>query len=101
MDDPSLLEGEEGDMADGTVTLSEIVEGREVSLAEEQVWALCRECCLTLEYVHNTEDLFQSLVITPDTVAFDREGNVCFLDLDAGKDRPANGLKVVFCKYHV
>ena len=70
---------------DETVTLSEIVSGREVTLGEEELWALCRECCLTLEFVHSTEELFQSLVITPETVAFDREGNVCFLDLDAGE----------------
>ncbi|XP_076460857.1 uncharacterized protein LOC143293637 isoform X2 [Babylonia areolata] len=69
--------------SDETVTLSEIVTGREVTLREEEIWALCRECCLTLEFVHSTQELFQSLVITPETVAFDRDGNVCFLDLDA------------------
>ena len=85
------MEEEEGDAiyssdveGDETVTLSEIVAGREMTLGEEELWALCRECCLTLEFVHSTQELFQSLVITPETVAFDREGNVCFLDLDAG-----------------
>jgi hypothetical protein len=76
--------------ADETVTLSEIVGGREVSLSEEELWALCRECCLTLEFVHSTQELFQSLVITPETVAFDRDGNVCFLDLDAGESLLVN-----------
>ena len=46
---------------------------------------MCRECCLTLEYVHDCHDLFQSLCISPETVAFDPEGNVCFLDLDMGE----------------
>ncbi|KAL8607917.1 hypothetical protein ACOMHN_005472 [Nucella lapillus] len=72
--------------SDETVTLSEIVMGREVTLREEEVWALCRECCLTLEFVHSTQELFQSLVITPETVAFDRDGNVCFLDMDTDPD---------------
>ncbi|KAK7109186.1 uncharacterized protein [Littorina saxatilis] len=79
-EEDAVYNSEEGDE---TVTLSEIVSGREVILREEELWALCRECCLTLEFVHSTQELFQSLVITPETVAFDREGNVCFLDLDA------------------
>jgi hypothetical protein len=32
----------------------------------------------------------RSLVITPETVAFDRDGNVCFLDLDAGESLLVN-----------
>ena len=87
MDEEEIGDAVYGSDAEGdeTVTLSEIVAGREVALGEEELWALCRECCLTLEFVHSTQELFQSLVITPETVAFDREGNVCFLDLDAGQ----------------
>ncbi|XP_050395691.2 uncharacterized protein LOC126814532 isoform X2 [Patella vulgata] len=71
-----LYEGDE------TVTLSEILSLRDAYLNEEELWALCRECCLTLEYVRNSQDMFQSLCITPETVAFDQSGNVCFLDLE-------------------
>lgn len=68
-----------------TVSLHEVLASRSLFLEEREFWALCRECCLTLEYVHDCHDLFQSLCISPDTVAFDPEGNVCFLDLDMGE----------------
>ena len=70
---------------EGTVTLSEVISHSGKSLVEEELYALCLECCLTLEYVYSTPELFQSLIITPDTVAFDQEGNVCFLDLEDGE----------------
>lgn len=76
---PALNEGDEA------VSLSDILAARDSSLVEEELWALCRECCLVLEVVNNSPDMFQTLCITPDTVAFDSAGNVCFLDLDAGK----------------
>ncbi|XP_012936876.1 uncharacterized protein LOC101848743 [Aplysia californica] len=69
-----------GEMA--TASLSEVLATRGRFLEEQELWALCRECCLTLEYVNDCHDLFQTLCISPDTVAFDPEGNVCFLDLD-------------------
>ncbi|CAL1544315.1 unnamed protein product [Lymnaea stagnalis] len=69
-----------------TASLSEVLASRSRFLEEIELWALCRECCLTLEYVHDCADLFQSLCISPDTVAFDPEGNVCFLDLDMEPD---------------
>ncbi|KAJ8316890.1 hypothetical protein KUTeg_004794 [Tegillarca granosa] len=74
---PALNEGDEA------VSLSDILAARDSSLVEEELWALCRECCLVLEVVNNSPDMFQTLCITPDTVAFDSAGNVCFLDLDA------------------
>ncbi|XP_069140951.1 kinase non-catalytic C-lobe domain-containing protein 1-like [Argopecten irradians] len=67
--------------ADEAVNLADILAGRDSSLVEEELWALCRECCLVLEVVNCTPDMFQTLCITPDTVAFDNAGNVCFLDL--------------------
>ncbi|XP_059174444.1 kinase non-catalytic C-lobe domain-containing protein 1-like [Physella acuta] len=69
-----------------TASLSEVMASRNHYLHETELWALCRECCLTLEYVHDCVDLFMSLCISPDTVAFDPEGNVCFLDLDMEPD---------------
>ena len=70
-----------------TASLAEVLVTRGRFLQEVELWALCRECCLTLEYVHDCHDLFQTLGISPDTVAFDPEGNVCFLDLDIGKNK--------------
>ncbi|RUS91943.1 hypothetical protein EGW08_000345 [Elysia chlorotica] len=74
-------EGDDGDEMT-TASLAEVLASRGRFLEELELWALCRECCLTLEYVHDCHDLFQSLCISPDTVAFDPDGNVCFLDLD-------------------
>lgn len=71
--------------ADEAVNLSDILAARDSSLTEDELWGLCRECCLVLEVVNCTPEMFQSLCITPDTVAFDNTGNVCFLDLGSGK----------------
>ena len=37
-----------------------------------------------LQGVHSSSDMFQTLCVTPDSVAFDCCGTVCFLDLAAG-----------------
>ena len=71
--------------ADETISLSDVLVTRDSCLPEDELWALCRECCLVLEVVNNSPDMFQTLCVTPDTVAFDQVGNVCFLDLDVGK----------------
>ncbi|KAK3589437.1 hypothetical protein CHS0354_020772 [Potamilus streckersoni] len=76
MDLPSLNEGDE------TISLADILVARDSCLTEDELWALCRECCLVLEVVNNSPEMFQTLCVTPDTVAFDQMGNVCFLDLD-------------------
>ncbi|KAL3864884.1 hypothetical protein ACJMK2_006531 [Sinanodonta woodiana] len=76
MDLPALNEGDE------TVSLADILVARDSCLTEDELWALCRECCLVLEVVNNSPEMFQTLCVTPDTVAFDQMGNVCFLDLD-------------------
>ena len=70
---------------DETVSLSDVLIARDACLQEDELWALCRECCLVLEVVNNSPDQFQTLCVTPDTVAFDQVGNVCFLDLDTGE----------------
>lgn len=79
MDLPPLNEGDEA------VNLADLLSVRDSCLTEEELWALCRECCLVLEVVNNSPDMFQTLCITPETVAFDHMGNVCFLDLDVGE----------------
>ncbi|XP_052771824.1 kinase non-catalytic C-lobe domain-containing protein 1-like isoform X3 [Mya arenaria] len=74
---------DEGDIqGDETISLSDVLVARDSCLPEDELWALCRECCLVLEVVNNSPDSFQTLCVTPDTVAFDQVGNVCFLDLD-------------------
>lgn len=69
---------------DETISLSDVLSSRDFSLSEEELWALCRECCLVLDVVKCSPEMFQTLCITPDTVAFDGSGNVCFLDLETG-----------------
>ncbi|XP_061194832.1 kinase non-catalytic C-lobe domain-containing protein 1-like [Saccostrea echinata] len=78
-DDEELPPLNEGDEA---ISLYDILVERDKCLSEEELWALCRECCLVLEVVNNSPEMFQTLCVTPDTVAFDGAGNVCFLDLD-------------------
>ncbi|XP_064601889.1 kinase non-catalytic C-lobe domain-containing protein 1-like isoform X2 [Liolophura sinensis] len=71
-----------------TVPLSEILAVRDKCLHEEELWALCRECCLLLEYVQDSEEMFQAVSITPETIGFDSQGNLCFLYLDSTDPEP-------------
>ncbi|XP_041369911.1 kinase non-catalytic C-lobe domain-containing protein 1-like [Gigantopelta aegis] len=71
---------------DETVSLVEVLAARDGYLSEEELWAFCRECCLTLEYIEGSRDLCQSLCLSPETLAFDSTGSVCFLDLDIDPD---------------
>nr|KAI8756211.1 kinase non-catalytic C-lobe domain-containing protein 1-like [Biomphalaria glabrata] len=82
--DELVMEAQADDTS--TVSLSDVLSSRNCYLGELELWALCRECCLTLEYVNTHVELFQSMYISPNTVAFDTEGNVCFLDLDMDPD---------------
>ena len=74
------------DGGDEAISLYDVLAERDGCLTEDELWALCRECCLVLEVVNNSPEMFQTLCVTPDTVAFDCAGNVCFLDLDKGKE---------------
>ena len=38
-----------------------------------------------LQSIHNSSDMFQTLCITPESLAFDVLGSVCFLDLATGE----------------
>lgn len=44
---PPLNEGDEA------ISLYDILVERDKSMTEEELWALCRECCLVLEVVNN------------------------------------------------
>ncbi|XP_042646033.1 kinase non-catalytic C-lobe domain-containing protein 1 isoform X2 [Tyto alba] len=70
---PTLLEDEEN------VSLADILSLRDSCLTEQDIWAICLECCHSLKSVaHST--IFQTLCITPDTLAFNTNGNVCFME---------------------
>ncbi|KAJ8418008.1 hypothetical protein AAFF_G00137170 [Aldrovandia affinis] len=70
---PALLEDEEN------VSLADILSLRDTCLSEPEVWAVCLECVLALQSIAHSP-LFQTLCITPDTLAFNAHGNVSFME---------------------
>ncbi|XP_054099505.1 kinase non-catalytic C-lobe domain-containing protein 1 isoform X6 [Callithrix jacchus] len=70
---PTLPEDEEN------VSLADILSLRDRGLSEQEAWAVCRECGLAMQSVAHAA-IFQSLCITPDTLAFNTSGNVCFME---------------------
>ncbi|KAM3606530.1 uncharacterized protein V6R79_018130 [Siganus canaliculatus] len=70
---PPLLEDEEN------VSLADILSLRDCCLSEEEVWAVCAECSVALQSIRPSH-LFHTLCITPDTLAFNAHGNVCFME---------------------
>ncbi|XP_053524501.1 kinase non-catalytic C-lobe domain-containing protein 1 [Artibeus jamaicensis] len=70
---PTLPEDEEN------VTLADILSLRDSGLSEQEAWAVCLECSLSMRSVA-CASLFQTLCITPDTLAFNTSGNVCFME---------------------
>uniref|UniRef100_UPI00398F1D04 kinase non-catalytic C-lobe domain-containing protein 1 n=1 Tax=Pristiophorus japonicus TaxID=55135 RepID=UPI00398F1D04 len=70
---PTLLEDEEN------VSLADILSLRDSCLSEQDIWASCLECCLSMKSISHTP-LFHTLCITPDTLAFNANGNVCFME---------------------
>uniref|UniRef100_A0A8C6USC7 KIND domain-containing protein n=1 Tax=Neogobius melanostomus TaxID=47308 RepID=A0A8C6USC7_9GOBI len=61
------------------VSLADILSLRDSCLTEDEVWAVCGECALALQSI-SLSALFHSLCITPDTLAFNAHGNVCFME---------------------
>ncbi|XP_061913856.1 kinase non-catalytic C-lobe domain-containing protein 1 [Entelurus aequoreus] len=61
------------------VSLADILSLRDSCLLEEDVWAVCAECVLALQSIRPSH-LFHTLCITPDTLAFNAHGNVCFME---------------------
>ncbi|XP_006880179.1 PREDICTED: protein very KIND [Elephantulus edwardii] len=70
---PTLPEDEEN------VSLADILSLRDSGLREQEAWAVCLECCLSMRSVAHSA-IFQTLCITPDTLAFNTSGNVCFME---------------------
>ncbi|ELK11790.1 Protein very KIND [Pteropus alecto] len=71
---PTLPEDEEN------VSLADILSLRDSGLSEQEAWAVCLECSLSVRSVARSA-IFQTLCITPDTLAFNTSGNVCFMEL--------------------
>ncbi|XP_057362512.1 kinase non-catalytic C-lobe domain-containing protein 1 isoform X3 [Manis pentadactyla] len=70
---PTLAEDEEN------VSLADILSLRDSGLSEQEAWAVCLECSLSLRSVAHAA-IFLTLCITPDTLAFNTSGNVCFME---------------------
>ncbi|XP_056093181.1 kinase non-catalytic C-lobe domain-containing protein 1 [Rhinichthys klamathensis goyatoka] len=70
---PPLLEDEEN------VSLADILCLRDSGLSEQELWAVCVECVCSLQSIA-LSPLFHTLCVTPDTLAFNAHGNVCFMD---------------------
>ncbi|XP_049337115.1 kinase non-catalytic C-lobe domain-containing protein 1 isoform X2 [Astyanax mexicanus] len=70
---PPLLEDEEN------VSLADVLCLRDSCLSEQEVWAVCVECVRSLQSIAMSP-LFHTLCITPDTLAFNAHGNVCFME---------------------
>ncbi|XP_009868584.1 PREDICTED: protein very KIND, partial [Apaloderma vittatum] len=61
------------------VSLADILSLRDSCLTEQDIWAICLECCDSLKSIAHSA-IFQTLCITPDTLAFNTNGNVCFME---------------------
>lgn len=66
------------------VSLADILSLRDSCLTEQDIWAICLECSHSLKSVAHSA-IFQTLCITPDTLAFNTNGNVCFMEQLSGK----------------
>ncbi|XP_039193395.1 kinase non-catalytic C-lobe domain-containing protein 1 isoform X3 [Crotalus tigris] len=70
---PALSEDEEN------VSLADVLSLQDSCLTEQAIWAICLECTLSLKNIVQSA-IFQTLCITPDTLAFNTNGNVCFME---------------------
>ena len=66
------------------VSLADILSLRDRGLSEQEAWAVCLECSRSMRSVAHSA-LFQTLCITPDTLAFNTSGNVCFMEQLSGE----------------
>lgn len=66
------------------MSLADILSLRDSCLSEQEVWAVCAECLQALQSIRPSH-LFHTLCITPDTLAFNAHGNVCFMEQLSGE----------------
>lgn len=78
---PIVAEGDE------RVSLQRILEERTDRVSEREIWAICKEACVALDQLSPASAIFQRLCITPDSLAFDNAGNICFLLLPVRESR--------------
>lgn len=76
------------------MSLADILSLRDRGLSEQEAWAVCLECSLSMRSVAHTA-IFQTLCITPDTLAFNTSGNVCFMEQLSGEPGAALGWQKV------
>lgn len=70
------------------MSLADILSLRDAGLAEQEAWAVCLECGLALRSVAaSASALFHTLCITPDTLAFNSSGSICFMEQLSGEQR--------------
>ena len=55
-------------------------------LKQEELWAVCRECALTLQSISHSTEIVQGLCVMLETLAFDSGGHVCFTDHEIGEN---------------
>ncbi|KAK7901449.1 hypothetical protein WMY93_018218 [Mugilogobius chulae] len=79
-----LLMQENVSLSNENVSLADILSLRDTCLSEDEVWAVCGECAVALQSISQSQ-LFHSLCITPDTLAFNAHGNVCFMEQLSGR----------------
>lgn len=72
------------------VSLADILSLRDSGLSEQEAWAVCLECSLSMRSVAHSA-IFHTLCITPDTLAFNTSGNVCFMEQLSGEDQGMAG----------
>lgn len=70
------------------MSLADILSLRDSGLSEQEAWAVCLECSLSMQSVAHSA-IFQTLCITPDTLAFNTSGNVCFMEQLSGEAQRA------------
>ncbi|KAG8517493.1 LOW QUALITY PROTEIN: Kinase non-catalytic C-lobe domain-containing protein 1, partial [Galemys pyrenaicus] len=66
------------------VSLADVLSLRGSGLGEQEAWAVCLECSLSLRSVAPAA-LFQTLCVSPDTLAFSTSGSVCFMEQLSGE----------------
>lgn len=76
------------------VSLADILSLRDRGLSEQEAWAVCLECSLALRSVAHAA-LFHTLCITPDSLAFNTSGNVCFMEPLSGECQRGQGAGVL------
>ncbi|XP_033122474.1 uncharacterized protein LOC117121388 isoform X2 [Anneissia japonica] len=78
----SPLQEEEEEVEEGLISLAELLHLHNGCLFESELWAVCRESVISLKSIkHN--DLYTTLCVCPETIAFNTQGKICYLKKDS------------------